>query len=394
MSGYKKLLYPVCILLCGLGAMLGFASLSKEPVRRVVETPAQPVHVAPVEYTARQLRVFSQGVVQPKYQTRLTAEVEGKIIYLAGGFVRGGFVKKGELLVQVDAEDYQAALTEAEAQLAEAEAAYELELARGRIARDERRTHQAIASRLGLRKPQLAMETARVKAASAALRRAESDLAKTNIHAPFDLLVYERDVSLATYVQKGQDIGTVFDSSVAEVRLPVAGNQLQYLPAPDAVREVVIEALYEGKKQQWSGRIVREEGVIDQTSRMTYLVAEIPDPYGLQAVDRHGAPLQFGIYVTAVIAGKKLSRASSIPQHLVIDERVAVMDENHKLRLKTVEIARREGDDVIIVSGIEDSEHLILSALTYAVEGTDLLPLATPAVDVSQVPDNTLGLVR
>ena len=79
------------------------------------------------EIKQHQIYVRSQGEVEAKYHTVLVAQVDGVVTKLADAFVKGGFVSQGQLLAQIDPSDYQAALTEAEANLASAEAQLEQE---------------------------------------------------------------------------------------------------------------------------------------------------------------------------------------------------------------------------------------------------------------------------
>jgi hypothetical protein len=132
---------------------------------------------------------------------------------------------------------------------------------------------------------------------------------------------------------------------------------------------------------KWQATIARTEGVIDSKSRMSYLVAEINDPYERS---EHRQPLRFGTYVSADIMGLALKQATLVPRHLVVQSRVAVMDDNDKLHFKTVTISREQGGDAVITGGLSSGDRLITSALDYQVEGMALtLPLATSALDTA-----------
>ena len=216
MSNKKQIIAPLAILLVGVGLFFGIASLKKPPETKPEKVVSPVVNVAPMVVRPLRLQVDSHGVVEPKHLTRLVAQVNGELVYLSPRFVTGGFVKKGQLLARIDPSDYQALVTESVANLASAEAALELEQAQGQVAAAEwRNISDHTPTGLGLRKPQLAQEQARVSAARAAVTRAERNLERTRILAPYDALIQGREVSLGAYVSTGTELGRLQGIAVA-----------------------------------------------------------------------------------------------------------------------------------------------------------------------------------
>ena len=74
--------------------------------------------------TSLKLSVFSQGSVKPRTETTVVAEVSGKIVDVSPNFIAGGFFRDGEVLLQIDPSDYEAALKRAQANLASRKAQY------------------------------------------------------------------------------------------------------------------------------------------------------------------------------------------------------------------------------------------------------------------------------
>lgn len=325
------------------------------------------IRVAPLA-----LQVDSYGIVKPKYETQLVAQVSGQILELSEVFVRGGFVKEGQLLARIDPNDYEAALIDAQANLASARASLQKERAQGKVAEREwqKITHSS-PTELSLRKPQLAQELARVKAAQASVLRAERNMERTEVKAPFDAMIAERDIGLGSFVGTGSAIGKLLSTEVAEVRLPVADNQLQFLLNQGQNAQVNLLGTFAGKEQIWQAVINRSEGVIDDKSRMSYLVAEVQDPYRLTSISEDN-PLRFGSYVQAKILGVELPQASLLPSYLVVNNKVALLNKDSTLHYVNVDIVRQQGSQVIVASGLVDGDQLIVSALDYPVEGMKL----------------------
>ncbi|WP_415641175.1 efflux RND transporter periplasmic adaptor subunit, partial [Shewanella violacea] len=164
-------------------------------------------------------------------------------------------------------------------------------------------------------------------------------------------------------------LGKVLSTHKAEIRLPLADKEIQYLINKGKHSQVTLVADLGGKQQEWTGTIVRSEGVIDKLSRMTYLVAEVIDPYGLASKK---SELRFGTYVTANIAGIEAGDVTVLPRHLVVNGQIAVLDADNKLTYKTVNIIRQFGAEVVISAGLEQGMNVITSALDYPVEGMQL----------------------
>jgi len=370
----KQIIIPIVMLATGIAAMVGFSSMKEPPEEKAKVDNTPIVAVSDISVTPMTLEVSSHGMVTPKYETELIAQVNGEIVELSDTFLRGGFVKKNQLLARIDPNDYQAALIDAQASMATARAALEKEVAQGKVAeREWKQITNTSPTELSLRKPQLAQELARVKAAQASVLRAERNLERTEIRAPYDAMINSRNIGLGSYVGVGSKIGHVLATDTAEVRLPVADNQLEFLANQGVNAKVNLVGIYAGKETQWSATIKRNEGVIDNKSRMGYLVAELNDPYQLKNSTKQAvAPLRFGSYVNAKIVGNNVAQATMVPRHLVINGKVAILDSDSKLHYVAIDIVRQQGSNVIVANGLAHGDRLIVSALDYPVNGMKL----------------------
>ncbi len=373
MATKKQIIIPIVILAAGVAAMVGFSSMKKPPEEKPEVDNTPIVAVSNISVAPMALEVSSHGMVTPKYETQLIAQVNGEIVELSDTFVRGGFIKKNQLLARIDPNDYQAALIDAQASMATARAALEKEVAQGKVAeREWKQITDTSPTELSLRKPQLAQELARVKAAQASVLRAERNLERTEIRAPYDAMIDSRNIGLGSFVSIGSTIGHVLATATAEVRLPVADNQLEFLMNQGVNAKVNLVGVYAGKATQWSATIVRNEGVVDKKSRMGYLVAELNDPYLLKSSKGDSSPLRFGSYVNAQIIGNNIAQATLVPRHLVINGKVAILNSESKLHYVAIDIVRQQGSDVIVANGLADGDRLITSALDYPVDGMKL----------------------
>ncbi|MBA6288084.1 efflux RND transporter periplasmic adaptor subunit [Colwellia sp. MB3u-4] len=391
MTRKKQIIIPIVILIAGFLIFFLFSSMKKPPEEKAVVDNTPIVAVEAISLAPMTLLVDSYGVVKPKYETELVAQVSGEVVELSEEFVRGGFVQQGQLLARIDPSDYQAALIEAQATMASAQASLEQERAQGQVAEQEwQRITDAAPTPLSLRKPQLAQEVARVKSAQAFILRAKRNLERTEIRAPYDAMIDSRNVGLGSFVGTGSMIGKLLGIAIAEVRLPVADNQLEFLIAQGKGASVNLTGIFAGRETLWAAKIVRSEGVIDSKSRMSYLVAEIFDPYALRD-NNQKTPLRFGAYVKAKILGEAIAQAASVPRYLVENSRVALLDSESKLHYSAVKIVHQDGQNVIISGGLADGDQLIVSALDYPVDGMKLALITDQADKLNDQPEDAIA---
>lgn len=383
----KQFFLPLIIILISIAGYFGALQFKKPPLEKELVDNTPLVTVQVVKGATFDFSVGSYGVVKSQFETDLVAQVSGEVIYLSKKFVRGGFVKKGDVLAKIDANDYEAALIDAKANIASAQAALVLEIAHADVAKEQwRKIKGSKPTALSLREPQVAQEKARLLSSQAGLKRANRNLERTVIRAPYDALIHSRDISLGSYASVGKVLGKIFSTDIAEVRLPVADNELQYLVNHGAKAQVTVNATLAGKPQQWTGYVVRNEGVIDDRSHMNYLVVQIKDPYQLK--NNNAGKLRFGTYITALISGNKMANIAIIDRHLTTNNQVAIVNEQGELHFQPISIARILGGEAYINDGLTDGMQVITSALDYPIEGMALL---IKPQDITIAVDKTLN---
>jgi len=378
MATKKQILFPVAILASAIAIFGAFVALEKPPEEKTVKEFIPVVKTQKLQISDLPMTVNSRGMVMPKEKTIIVAQVGGKITKLSPAFIRGGFVKTGDVLAWIDDSDYQTQLIEAQANLASARASLQQEKAKGHVAeREWQQITNASPSELGLRKPQLAQEVARVRAATAGVLRAKRDLERTQLVAPYNAIVETKNVGLGSFVGGGSVVGELSRIDVGEIRLPIADKDLEFLANQGVNAQVTLHALFNGKATTWQGEIVRNEGIIDSKSRMNYLVAEVKTPYGLDK------PLRFGSYVSARINGITINNAAIVPRHLIEERGLAFFTKDSLLHFESVEVIRQQGKNVVISGELHDYDQLVVSALDIPIEGMKLSLL-----DVTVLPDN------
>lgn len=319
------------------------------------------------------IQVPSQGVVEPARSTSLAAEVSGKVIETSPRFEIGERFTEGELILKIDDADYQSALIQAEASLAEARSALITEQAR---AEQSERDWKKLGSNqpptdLVLRKPQLASAAARVSAATGALEKAKRDLERTRLLAPFAGRISSKRTEVGSFVSPGAVLADFTSVGHHRVRLPINVEDLAFLPKlqADSQINVTLQADAAGRSHSWTGTILRSEGEVDRASRSVFLVAD--------AAEKGDSDLlQPGLFVRANIAGRTLDNVFRIPRAAFLDrDRLILVDKQDRLRFKRVEIIRPDGLDLLVSGGLENGDRICLTALASPVEGMEVRTL-------------------
>ena len=137
MATKKQILLPVAVLAAGIALAFGLSAMKTPPEEKPEQDTRPLVAAQNVNIDAITLDVKSYGVVKPKDRTELVAQVSGQVISVAEQFVEGAFVKQGDILARIDPNDYEADLIEAEAGLAQASSALEIERAQAHVAKAE-----------------------------------------------------------------------------------------------------------------------------------------------------------------------------------------------------------------------------------------------------------------
>jgi RND family efflux transporter MFP subunit len=329
------------------------------------------------------LDVVAQGEVRPRTDITLTAQVSGRVESVSDAFVDGGAFDEGDLLIKIEDADYRFAVTSAGARVAQAEENLKREQAEAILAqRDyEELGRSQDPSELALRLPQLAQAKAAFEAARADYRAAQLNLERTEIRAPFKGRVRQREAGEGQYVAPGAQLGRIFSTDVAEIRLPLTDNDLAKLGISIAFVEsdddkgppVHLSGEIAGRTHYWEGRIARTDGAIDPTTRQISAIAVVDDPYG--AGSDNGAPLAIGLYVNALIEGRPYDNAIVLPRSALYGrDTVYVIGADDLLEKRVVDVVSADKDTITIAGGIEPGERVAISPLRGASEGDKVIP--------------------
>ena len=354
-----------------------------EPSKRPARERIFSVRVQTIEPTEITPELTSFGEVRSRRTLDLRAPVGGAVVELAENFQEGGTVKQGQLLARIDPADAQAAvevaetdLFEAESDLLDAERAIELakdELQAARTQADLR--EKALARQRDLRARNVgtsaAVETAELAVSSAeqailsrrqALQQSEARLAQvetlitrrkinlrdarrrledTEIFAAFDGRLSDVKATTGGLVANNERLAQLVDPNALEVSFRVSTAQYARLVENGELIASPVEILLDvlGTDLVVAGRITRESAAVAEGSTGRLLFAEIDSIGGLRAGD----------FVTVIAKEPTLQRVVKLPASAVAPSGgVLLLGDEDRLEEASVEVLRRQGDDVIV----------------------------------------------
>ena len=360
---HRKWIVIPGILVAAIAIAAGLGQMKPEPPKNEDQEFDPLVEVMVLEVSTESFRIDSQGTVKPRTQTVVSAEVSGSVVSISAKFIAGGVFEKGETLMRIDPTNYTVAVDKADALVAQRQ----IEFDGAKKLRSQGYRAEA----------ELASAVAALASAQAELVSARRNLERTHIRLPYAGMVLSKDSDLGQFVNPGTVLGVTFATDIAEVRLPLTDQDLAFveLPAAAAISStgsgsgpaVSLTAIQKGKLTNWDAQIVRSEGVVDERSRVTYAVAQIDDPYQLEA---DGTPLPIGTFVSARIDGAANVDLIRIPRTALRGaDQVLVVDDENTIQIRTVDILRADNQYAYVRDGVTAGERITTTAIEAPTNG-------------------------
>jgi RND family efflux transporter MFP subunit len=393
----RTALISLAVLACGIAVARHLMKTRPKAMRRERAVAATLVEVISATPRSETVFVVERGTVIPARELELTPEVSGRIIWQSPNLVPGGLFDEQDEILKIDRGDYEAALKLKQSQ--HEEATFNLKVEEGQ---------QAIAKRdwemlgneleltetrreLALREPHLSKARAAVEAAHSAAERAQYDLDRTTIAAPFNAIIKEEFAEKEQLLTPQTKIATLIGTDHFWVQVSVPVDRLSWIDLPDeegkngASAKVIQELASDGKIEK-AGQVIRLLGDLDPVGRRARVLVEVDDPLGLKAGGKKNSDrLLLGAYVRVEIEGRQLDEVFVLPSTAVHDgDRVWIMNEKDQLEVREATVAWRRTDSVLIQDGIKPGEEVVVSRIPTPIPG---MLLRTVSDETEGAPD-------
>ena len=357
---------------------------------------AMLVNVTKAEAGDFRPQLIATGTVEPVEDVIISARVGGEVVRRSPQFVPGGFVKKGDVLLQIDPADYRNNLELHQSELLQAQTDLEVEMGRQEVAQqdlelvgDQSLTPQE--QSLVLRQPQLNAVKARIKAAQAAVDQARLDLARSTVRAPFDAHIITQNVTTGSQVAPGDDLGRLVGTEKYRVILNLPVSRLQWLRFPDAENPQG-SAVRIRNTAAWppntyrTGYLDSQVGALDNQTRLARVLVEVPDPLAQDSAA--GKPeLIIGTFVEAIVEANEISNVVRLDREYLRDTDKVWIMENGELNIRQVEVLLTDNQYAYVSSGLEGGENIITTNLSTVVEGAAVRTESDSTMNKSTAPN-------
>jgi len=389
MSQFRILLTGVSLLLAALffaSCKSDYQASTRQGQGRAGDKPARQVKTATVAETPFGETVTANGTLAAFDQTTVSVKVPGRVRAISVDL--GSVVSQGQVIAQVDPEDYRLRVQQAEASLAQARARLGLApdgtddridpeqtatVRQARAVLDEARYSRDRAARLVeqgvIAKAEFDAATATFKVAEGryqdayeeirnrqgilAQRRSELALARqqlkdTAVIAPLNGIVQEKRTSIGEYLAAGAPVVNIVRMDPLRLRAEIPERESHTVHSGQDVRVTV-----EGDTNIYVGKIMRLSPVIAEQNRMLVVEADV----------RNNGKLRPGSFAHAEIVTNDAKMAVTVPNNAIVTfagiEKVIVV-QNGKALEKPITTGRRNTDFTEIVAGINVGEKVIV----------------------------------
>jgi RND family efflux transporter MFP subunit len=372
--------------LSGLGPVLiGALVLAAAACSRGTPTEAPPQAPAAVAVTVSTVKSEDQAVTleatgsfEPDESSDVAPDSSGRVV--ATPVDVGQFVREGAVLVRLQGIDAGLRLDEARAAVSRAEANLKLAESQNALAQTTAQRYASLLAtgdvsgtvadqaRTGAETSVQNVNTARatVAQARAQLALAEKAVDDVAVIAPFAGFISQRRVSLGEYVQPSTAVVTLLKIDPLRLQLTIPGVQAGLVRIGQTVRATV--DAFPG--QTFTGRISAVNPAISAESRSFRAEARVPNPEAL---------LKPGMFAVATVDQGRTMKTMLVPARAVIDDantnshRVFVIDKENRARLRVVQLAARDvGEEIRILSGLQEADRVATSNLAQLYEGAEV----------------------
>ncbi len=385
------------LLIAGAGVLclivLGLVVGAMRPKRVSGAQPDASSDVEVVQVEQKDVPIFGEwiGTLDGLVNADVRAQVTG---YLQKqGYQEGAFVKKGQLLFQIDPRPFQAALDQAQGQLAQATATLanteavqrrtELDVNRYTpLAREQAASQQdldnAVQNNLAA---QATVETAKaqIQTSEAAVETAKINLEFTRLVAPIDGIVGQAQLQVGALVNPSSGAVTSI-STVDPIKVYFTVGEPQYLAwrirfPTESSREAADKALRlqlilaDGSTYRHEGTFYFADRQVNESTGAIRIAGLFPNP---------GSVLRPGGYakVRAVISIQH--NALLVPQRAVSElqggYQVAVVDGDNKVSIRTVTVGAPFGAQWVITEGLNRGERVVAEGVQKVRPGARVKP--------------------
>lgn len=332
--------------------------------------------------------IVATGNVQPVEDVILSPLVSGQIIRRDPAFSPGGFVKKNQVLLQIDPSDYKNTLELRKSELLQSQTTLDTEMGRQQIAEQDLKliTNDSLFGsdplsegerQLVLRQPQLNAVKATILGAKASMEQAQLNLERTTIRAPFDAHILSQNVTRGSQVSQGDNLGRLVGTDYYWVTATVPVSKLQWLRFPDNDTEKGA-MVHITNSTDWpqglyrQGYLDKQIGALDGQTRLARILIKVADPLAKSTALKEKPKLMIGTFVEVNIQANPIENVVRLKRDYVRSNKTVWVMKAGKLEIRDVDIELTDNEYAYIQNGLNEGEQVVITDLSTVSNGIGL----------------------
>ncbi|MGB5696285.1 MAG: efflux RND transporter periplasmic adaptor subunit [Polyangiales bacterium] len=379
------------VMVASIAAAVVLVATKPEPPRADKPLEGTLVEVIQIRPRRHEVELHAKGTVVPANEIVLQPELSGRVVWQSPELVPGGRFKKDQPILRIDSRDYELAAETYRSQVNRAKLELSLEARRGEVAKREWNAFGEMDASeeqraLAQREPQLESTKLELKAAQSALKKAQLDLTRATLRAPFNAMVVSESVDMGQLIGPQNSVARLVgtDEYHVQVSVPVSSLRTVRARTDDAPgSEAKIVQRVGGGTIERRGEVIRQLADLDPGGSMARLLVSIPDPLG----NGDELPLLLGSFVDVAIVAEPIENAIRLPRVALRDGRnVYVMNDQSLLEIRNVDIAWTEPDAVLVTGGLKPDERIVISRVATPIPNMLLRTADEPAPPAEAMP--------
>ncbi|PAU93727.1 efflux transporter periplasmic adaptor subunit [Aliifodinibius salipaludis] len=380
---WKQTLFISIGILATAGVVTVLIFSTEPTAEQAGATRATPMLVDVIEVERDNYRptIQAMGTVRPSQEVNLSPRVSGEVEALSDAFTPGGYIEKGEQLLQIDSSDYRNTLEQRKSELRQARADLNIEMGRQDVARQD---YQLFADTLSeenkslvLREPQLESARSSVESAQAAVDQAQLDLERTTIKAPFDAHILTRNVNVGSQVSTSETLARLVGLDTYWIEATVPVSKLRWITIPEGNEQRGSEVRVRNRTA-WppetyrQGYLYRLIGTLEDQTRMARVLVSVPDPQAYKTDEPDVPRLMLGSFVEVHIKADALEDVIRLNRDYVRDDDTVWVMNDGELNISDVQIVFQDAQYAYIKSGLSEGDQIVTTNLSTVSEGAPL----------------------
>ncbi|MFO7446600.1 MAG: efflux RND transporter periplasmic adaptor subunit [Ignavibacteriaceae bacterium] len=312
--------------------------------------PPMPVEVAQVKMENVADKFEAVGTIEAIEEITVVSEIDAAVISLP--FEEGGFIKKGQLIAQLDDSQPEAEVVRSNALYMQSESTH-------------KRVKQVVDQKAGTAQD-LDDASANMKVAEANLSLAKARYNKTRIIAPFSGLIGARRVSVGSFLRAGDQITEL--ANLNEIRVTFSAPE-RYLAQLKRGAEVTITSpVY--RNHEVKGKIIVIEPILDAQTRSARIVAQVQNP---------GQKFRPGMSANVSVILTERAEAVTIPSEAVFasgnQSFVFIVNPDSSVVRTTIKTGLQLSDIVEVTEGLERNMQVVRAGHQKLFDGARVIPV-------------------